>query len=189
RDQRSTDTNVLAWVPSFDREINVAFSDTTPNRTIVAKAGFRDAWESFLTASLRVELRPDDRIKMAVELGVNQFTNIAQALQVAAIKDRILFTGQWTPDRHWFAFGSAEFAKFRTQDRDALGHGTHLVAAAGYRFGGELNGWSIRAFTAHGNYSAEDKTVDDFRRLVPAGAPLQAAAFMPLDFTQYGAFI
>src|SRR5690606_983200 len=97
--------------------------------------------------------------------------------------------GQWTPDRHWFAFGSAEFAKFRTQDRDALGHGTHLVAAAGYRFGGELNGWSIRAFTAHGNYSAEDKTVDDFHRLVPAGAPLQAAAFMPLDFTQYGAFI
>lgn len=186
RAQRSTDSDQLDNVPAHDRQVSAVLTDDTPERNISVRIGRRQAWESFYVASLRIELRPRTDIKVTADFGLNQFTNLSQALQVGASKDRILLSTQWTPGNHWFTYGTAEYAKFHAQDRTSLGHGTNVVASAGYRFSGDLDQWAVRAVGAFGNYSSSGHTVDSLRGLIPLGVSIESSAFMPDDFTQYG---
>lgn len=189
RNQKTKDRSILAWVPSHDQEFNFTVYNATPDRKFSLTVGARDAWDTFYTVSMRADLNRQSEFKTSFMLGLNQFTDLSQALQVAGVKDLARVSVQWDPESRWFLWGSAEASRLRDQDRTYIGRGLEFSADLGYRIAPSYPDWSVRLTATRGIYSASDNVIHSMRRLLPAGYSLAAADIVPENFTQYGVMI
>ncbi|MFC3339218.1 tetratricopeptide repeat protein [Paracandidimonas soli] len=189
RRQKTTDQDVLAWVPSHDRELNLTLSDTTPERKLSMTVGVRNASETFHTVSLRADLNRQGAFKTSFLLGLNQFTDASQLLQAGGAKDLAQVSWQWDSGARWFLWGSAQANRLLDQDRTYIGRGLEVSGDLGYRFLLSHPDWSVRLTAAHGTYSASGNTIHRMRRLLPSGHSLSASEIVPEDFTQYGVIV
>lgn len=189
RNQRSTDTDQLAWVPAHDREFNLTMRDSTIDRNLSLTIGHRNALDSFYTGNIRGDFNRTGPFTTSFILGVNQFTNLTPEMQVGASKDTFQLGLQWNPESRWFAQGTVEANRFHAQDRTYMGHGIDLAGGIGYRFRSTYPDWNVRLVGARGIYSASDKEISFLGVLQPAGSVPAAFEFMPQNFTQFGLMI
>jgi hypothetical protein len=186
RNQRSTDKDLLPWVPARDREFNFTVRDVTVNREIAVTVGHRKALDSFFTLKARGDFNRQGPFVTTVAFGLNQFTNLSAITQVGAVKDLASIGVQWNPQSRWFAHASAQANRFYAQDRDYLGHGFDFAAGAGYRIRATPPSWNVRVIAQRGIYSASDNVIPSFSALTAGGRAPRSADIMPQNFTQYG---
>ncbi|UHL63655.1 tetratricopeptide repeat protein [Paralcaligenes sp. KSB-10] len=189
RNQRTTDTDQLAWVPAHDRELNLTLRDSTIDRDLSLTVGHRNAVNSFYTGNIHGDFNRTGPLTTSFTLGINQFTNLSPEMQVGATKDTFQLGLQWNPESRWFAQGTAEANRFHAQDRTYMGHGFDLAASIGYRFRTTYPDWNIRLVGARGIYSASDNVISSLGVLLPDGTVPSAFQFMPQNFTQYGLMV
>lgn len=189
RKQSTSDRDVLAWVPAHDRELAFKLQNITPDRKFTLIVGARDALDGFLTASLRADLNRQSEFKASVVLGLNQFTDLSQTLQVGGVKDLAEVSMQWDPDSRWFFWGSAQASRLLDQKRVQIGRGLEFTADIGYRLFASHPDWSIRLTAARGMYSASGNQIESLRRILPEEASVAATDIIPRNFTQYGVMV
>lgn len=194
RNQRSTDDTDMPWVPSLDREYSLAVHDTTIDRDLALKVGYRDAMASFVPVSLRGDFNRQGPLAVGLMVGVNQFTDISPQLQVGAVQDVVRLDMQWNPESRWFMRGAVEASRLYSQssalqDRTYIGRGVHLDADLGYRIRSTYPDWSVRATVARGIYGDSDRMVDSMAPVLPDGTVPFASELIPQTFTQYGLMV
>lgn len=194
RNQRSTNEADMPWVPAFDREYSLALHDTTIDRDLAVKLGYRDAMTSFVPLSLSGEFNRQGPFTVSVMLGVNQFTDLTPQLQVGAVQDLLRLGVQWNPESRWFLGAAIDVNRLYSQsstfqDRTYIGRGVHMDAALGYRIRSAYPDWSVRLTLAHGTYHASDRTVASMAALFPGGTAPLASDLIPQNFTQYGLMV
>lgn len=194
RNQRSTDKADIPWVPTFDREYSLVLQDTTIDRDLVLKVGYRDAMASFLPVSLKGEFNRQGPLTASLLLGVNQFTDISPRLQVGAVQDVVRLGVQWNPESRWFLNGTVDASRLYSQsssfqNRTYIGRGMRMDADLGYRIRASYPDWSIRVTAARGIYNASDRKVSSMAPLFPDGTVPMASDLIPRNFTQYGLMI
>jgi hypothetical protein len=191
RNQRTTDTSQLAWVPAHDREYNLSLLDTTISNDFSLTVGHRDALASFYTGLLQGRFNREGPLSTQFKLGVNQFTDVSSAMQVGATKDMAQLTLGWNPQGHWFLEGTAEADRFHAQDRDRtyMGNGYNFTGAIGYRFRSDYPDWNIRFVGSRGIFSPANKTISSLGVLLPPDVAPTAREFLPDDFSQYGVMV
>jgi hypothetical protein len=189
RNQSTTDTSQLAWVPAHDREFNLSLLDTTADYGFSLTVGHRNALRSFGTGMLQGEFNRGGPLTARLKLGVNQFTNVSPAMQVGATKDVAQLSLSWNPKGPWFIQGAAEADRFHAQDRTYMGNGYNFTGTIGYRIRSDYPDWNIRLVGSRGIFSASNNTLSALRALLPSGVAPTAKAFMPDNFFQYGLMI
>ncbi|NYT64923.1 tetratricopeptide repeat protein [Alcaligenaceae bacterium] len=190
RNQRTTDTDFLAWVPAHDREVNLTLSDSTIDHNLSLTVGYRKAISSFYTGKIQGEFNRTGPLIFSFSLGVNQFTDLSPELQVGATKDTAQIGLEWNSESPWFGRLTAEAHRFHAQDdRSYLGRGYDFSQEFGYRIRSSYPDWSVRLVSAQGIYSASDNTIESLGVLLPAGVVPSASEFMPENYHQYGVMI
>lgn len=186
RNQHSSDTSQLAWVPAQDRSIEATLRDHTVERDLSATLGHRNAVNSFYTFKVHGEFNRGGPLTTDITAGLNQFTDISPQMQVASTKDMLRVGAQWDSQAHWFMQGSAEVDGFHAQDRTYLGRGVILAAELGYRLRLGYPDWNVRLTGERGIYTASGNVIPSLARLLPAGETPTATQFMPQSVTRYG---
>lgn len=190
RNQRTTDTDQLAWVPAHDREVNLTLRDSTIDHDLSLTVGYRKAMSSFYTGRIQGEFNRTGPLIASFTLGVNQFTDLSSELQVAATKDTAQIGLEWSSESPWFGQVTAEANRFHAQDgRAYLGHGYEFTQEFGYRIRTSYPDWSARLVSAQGIYSASDNNIASLGVLLPPGVVPMASEFMPQNYRQYGLMI
>lgn len=189
RNQETTDTDQLAWVPAHDREFNLSLSDKTIDRDLSLTVGHRNAVNSFYTGLLQGEFNRNGPLTTSFALGINQFTDLTQQMQVGATKDLFRLGAEWNPESRWFVQGVVEANRFHAQDRTYMGRGYDLSAALGYRIRSEYPDWNIRVVGSRGIYRASDNVISSLSSLLPTGETPLSAEFMPQNYIRYGLMV
>ncbi len=186
REQRSTDRKQLAWVPGRDQSARLTLNNVTPDRRFSLAVGTRSAVNTFQTVALQASFNRQGKLRPSIELGINQFTDLSQALQVAGVKDVAKATLQWDANRRWFAWAGIEASHIRDQKRHRIGRGLELTGDLGYRLTHAYPDLSLRLTASRGIYSARNRDIHTFKKLLPSDASLAASSIVPRNFTQYG---
>ncbi|CAM5567540.1 Tetratricopeptide repeat protein OS=Eoetvoesiella caeni OX=645616 GN=DFR37_11648 PE=4 SV=1 [Eoetvoesiella caeni] len=189
RNQQTTDTDQLAWVPAHDREFNLTLSDKTIDRAMSLTVGNRNAVKSFYTGLLQGEFDRRGPLTTSFAVGINQFTDLTPQMQVGATKDLARVGMDWNPESRWFVQSAFEVNRYHAQDRAYMGRGYDLSGAIGYRVRSEFPDWNIRVVGSRGIYGVSNNVISSLGSLLPPGEIPSATEFMPQNYTQYGLMV
>lgn len=184
--QWSTNQNVLTNVPSRDRTYNFITHYQTNSDDIALTLGHRIAMTEFNTARLSAEFGRGTGVRSTFTIGINQFADESQEIQVGGMKDMLRGEVEWDVISSVYVRGAFEGDRFYTQERQRIGSGALMDGEIGYRIRSEYPDWTVRIVGTHGNYSASPINVPFLQRLIPLGDVPTASTFIPLSYSQYG---
>nr|WP_311530248.1 tetratricopeptide repeat protein [uncultured Ralstonia sp.] len=190
RNQRSTDDTQLTGVPAQDRRVDWISQYQTQGSQWKGTVGWRQGLASFYAFrldglfGLGGPLSGPFGTELAV--GRNQSADETTQLRVGGVKDLFSIGGNWRLTQREYIRARIEGNRFYGQDRAFLGSGMVFDAEAGYRLRVEYPDYTIRIVGTRANYSASGTPSALLGRLLPTGAALDANAFMPQSFTQFG---
>ena len=186
RNQRSTDDTQLTGVPAQDRSVDWISQYQTQDTQWKGTVGWREGLASFYAFRLDGLLGQVGPFGTELSIGRNQPANETTQLRVGGMKDLVSIGGNWRLTQREYIRARVEGDRFYGQDRSFLGSGMVFDGEAGYRFRVEYPDYTIRVVGTHASYSASGTPGTLLGQLLPTGTTLDATAFMPQSFTQFG---
>ncbi|CAJ0725569.1 tetratricopeptide repeat protein [Ralstonia mannitolilytica] len=186
RNQRSTDDTQLTGVPAQDRSVDWISQYQTQDTQWKGTVGWRQGLASFYAFRVDGLLGQAGPFGTELSAGRNQPANETTQLRVGGVKDLVAIGGNWRLTQREYIRARVEGNRFYGQDRSFLGSGMVFDAEAGYRFRMEYPDYTVRVVGTHARYNASGTPSALLGRLLPSGATLEADAFMPRSFTQFG---
>jgi hypothetical protein len=182
---KTTNTQVLAWVPDTDVTGGIQVRKYIHNGWVQGRMGTRKSLEAFLVAAFGMKQSLTSKLESELFLNYHARATETAPLELGGMKNATKVRINYTLDSYDTFNADAQLAQYLGQDGSYLGTGQEIQLHWQKKIALGLPDWNINLHGAWANYQYQNKIVSKpLQRFVPVGEAPVASFFMPKGYTQ-----